>query len=73
MKFHVDFLGVGPRNCIGERFGLMQVKSGIIKILQDFRLEKTPNTPKSIQLEKKAMLIQPEKGLFLNLIKDPLY
>lgn len=65
--------GVGPRNCVGERFGLMQVKTGIVKILKDFRLEPTANTPKEVTLEKKAMLIQPEKGLYLNLVKDPLY
>jgi cytochrome P450 family 6 len=65
--------GAGPRNCIGERLGLMQVKTGLVKILMDFCLEPTVNTPKKIVLEKKAMLVQSEKGLFLNLVKDPLF
>lgn len=65
--------GIGPRHCIGERFGTMQVKTGIVKILKDFRLESTQNTPKEISLEKKAFLVQSEKGLYLNLIKDVLY
>lgn len=65
--------GSGPRNCIGERFGLMQVKSGIVNILKDFRLEPSEKTPKTITLEKKAMLVQSDKGLFLNLVKDQLY
>lgn len=65
--------GSGPRNCVGERFGLMQVKTGMVKILKDFRLEATANTPKEIVLEKNAMVIQSEKGLYLNMIKDPLY
>ena len=65
--------GSGPRNCIGERFGLMQIKSGLVKILKDFRLETTDKTPKTIVLEKKAMLIQSDKGLYLSLVKDPLY
>lgn len=65
--------GAGPRNCIGERFGLMQVKSALVNLLKDYRFEATENTPKDIVLEKKAMLVQSEKGLFLNLIKDPLY
>lgn len=68
---HFPF-GVGPKSCIGERFALLQVKTGIVKILKEFRLETTERTPKTIVLEKKAMLIQSEKGLFLNLIKDPL-
>lgn len=69
---HIPF-GSGPRNCIGERFGLMQVKVGLVKILKEFYLETTVNTPKEIILEKKAMLIQADKGLFLSLVKDPLY
>lgn len=68
---HFPF-GVGPRNCIGERFGLMQVKTGIVKTLMDFRLEPNANTPKEIVLEKKAMLVQSEKGLLVDFIKDPL-
>lgn len=69
---HFPF-GTGPRNCIGERFGLMQVKTGIVKTLMDFRLEPNANTPKKITLEKKAMLVQSEKELLLDLVKDPLY
>lgn len=65
--------GAGPRNCIGERFGLMQVKTGIVKILKDFRLEPTEKTPKEIKLEKKALVMQAEQGMFFNLVKDPLH
>lgn len=65
--------GAGPRNCVGERFGLMQVKTGIVKMLKEFRLEVTENTPKTVLFEKSAMVVQSEKGLFLNLVKDPLY
>lgn len=65
--------GSGPRNCVGERFGLMQVKTALVKILKDFRLEATANTPKEIVFEKKAMVVQADRGLYLNMIKDPLY
>lgn len=65
--------GSGPRNCIGERFALMQVKTGIAKILKDFRLETTAKTPEKVVFEKKAMLVQADRGLFINLIKDPLF
>jgi len=64
--------GSGPRNCIGERFGLLQVKTGLVKIFKEFRLETTARTPKEIVLERKAMLIQSADGLYLNLVKDPL-
>jgi cytochrome P450 family 6 len=65
--------GSGPRNCIGERFGIMQVKTGIVKILLDFRLEMTENTPREVVMEEKSMVVQSKKGLFLNLVKDPLF
>lgn len=64
--------GAGPRNCIGERFGLMQVKTGIVKILKEFRLEVTENTPKTIDLDKKSIVPKSVKGLYFNMIKDPL-
>jgi cytochrome P450 family 6 len=64
--------GAGPRSCIGQKFGLLQVKTGIIQILKDFRLEPTDDTPKEIVLQKKALIIQSEKKLFLNLVKDPV-
>lgn len=65
--------GVGPRNCVGERFGTMQAKTGIVKILKEFRLETTANTPKEITIEKGAIMIQNDKGLFMDMVKDPLY
>lgn len=65
--------GSGPRNCIGERFGLMQVKTGIVKLLKYFRLETTEKTPKKIVLEKKSMVIHSDKGLFINYVRDPLH
>lgn len=64
--------GSGNRGCIGERFGLMQVRIGLVKILKDFRLEKTVNTPEKIVLDKKAMLAQNDRGLFFDFVKDPL-
>lgn len=64
--------GSGSRNCIGERLAFLQMKIGIVKILKDFRMEITPKTPKIIEFQKRAILIQSEQGLFINLIKDSL-
>jgi len=64
--------GSGPRNCIGERFGLMQVKTGIVKLLKDFSLETSAKTPEKITLEKKTIIFQSENGLILNLVKESL-
>jgi cytochrome P450 family 6 len=68
---HTPF-GTGPRVCIGERLALIQVKTALVKLLQDFRVETTDKTPMTIEFTKKAMLIQSNKGLFVNFVKDPL-
>nr|CAD7262317.1 unnamed protein product [Timema shepardi] len=40
--------GEGPRNCIGMRFGLMQVKTGLIHLLSKFEVNRHKETPVSI-------------------------
>nr|CAD7195288.1 unnamed protein product [Timema douglasi] len=40
--------GEGPRNCIGMRFGLMQVKTGLIHLLSKFEVSRHKETPVSI-------------------------
>nr|CAD7462466.1 unnamed protein product [Timema tahoe] len=37
--------GEGPRNCIGMRFGLMQVKTGLIHLLSKFEVNRHKETP----------------------------
>jgi len=37
--------GVGPRNCIGMRFAMMEVKVAICKLLMNFRLDVADDTP----------------------------
>jgi len=39
--------GAGPRNCIGMRFALVEVKMAICKILQNFQLDVADDTPVS--------------------------
>ncbi|CAG2060740.1 unnamed protein product [Timema podura] len=41
---HLPF-GEGPRNCIGMRFGLMQVKTGLIHLLSKFEVNRHKETP----------------------------
>ena len=39
--------GAGPRNCIGMRFALMEIKMAICKTLQNFQLDVADDTPVS--------------------------
>ncbi|XP_053680546.1 probable cytochrome P450 9f2 [Anopheles nili] len=57
--------GIGPRNCIGSRFALMEVKSIIYYMLQEFSFERTPNTQVPLRLAKGFSGIRSEKGVFV--------
>lgn len=68
---HLAF-GGGNRDCIGKRFGMLQVKTAIIKILREFRLEVTKSTPLEIEMRKEAFMILSDKPLNVGFVRDPL-
>ncbi|XP_036028238.1 cytochrome P450 3A13-like [Onychomys torridus] len=59
--------GYGPRNCIGMRFALINMKLAIIKILQNFSLSPCEETEVPLKLGKK-MTHTPEKPIVLKII-----
>lgn len=62
--------GMGPRNCLGERFGILQVKLGLIHFLKGHYVEVCAETQMNIQIHKLAMLVTPEAGLTLRIRKE---
>ncbi|XP_069699328.1 cytochrome P450 6j1-like [Periplaneta americana] len=46
--------GEGPRNCIGIRFGQLQVKTGLIHILSHYNVEPCTDTPVSLVFDPKV-------------------
>lgn len=64
--------GVGPRNCVGERLGLMAVKLLFAKILMNYRLEHTPDTPKHVEILEGTVILESKKTIYLNFVKDSL-
>ncbi|XP_073813631.1 probable cytochrome P450 6a21 [Musca autumnalis] len=61
--------GDGPRNCIGMRFGKMQVRVLLISLLRDYRFTLTKNTPVPLGINVILPLITPEKEVVLNVEK----
>ncbi|XP_053683466.1 probable cytochrome P450 9f2 [Sabethes cyaneus] len=57
--------GIGPRNCIGSRLALMEVKVMIYYLLRDFSLQPTEKSQIPIRISKKAFTLQSEKGVWL--------
>lgn len=65
--FYVPF-GIGPRNCIGSRFALMNVKLNLYYLLKSYRLEATSETQIPMVMKSGVFGMYPEKGLQINLV-----
>lgn len=59
--------GDGPRNCIGMRFGMMETRIALIKLLQHFRFNTCSRTPPMpMKFSEKKMVLTPVDGVTLN-------
>ncbi|XP_016964524.1 cytochrome P450 6A1 isoform X1 [Drosophila biarmipes] len=61
--------GDGPRNCIGLRFGRMQVKVGLITLLRRFRFSLPPGCPHKLKVTKKNIILLPGEGVRLQVAR----
>ncbi|XP_062128467.1 probable cytochrome P450 6a21 [Drosophila sulfurigaster albostrigata] len=61
--------GDGPRNCIGMRFGEMQARIGLVKILTKFRFLVCDQTPIPIKYDIKSFLVSSASGIHLKVEK----
>ncbi|XP_053683470.1 probable cytochrome P450 9f2 [Sabethes cyaneus] len=59
--------GVGPRNCIGSRLALMEVKLMVYYLLKDFSLEPTEQTQIPLQMSKNVFALKADKGVWLEM------
>lgn len=64
--------GTGPHNCIGDRFGLLQVKMGLINFFKNHYVTPSDKTPKTLKLDPRALIIQAAGGVYLNVVRDPM-
>lgn len=59
--------GSGPRNCIGMRFALMNMKLALIRVLQNFSFHPCKETQIPVTLGKEIVL-KPEKAIILKVV-----
>ncbi|XP_066288431.1 cytochrome P450 3A8-like [Branchiostoma lanceolatum] len=56
----------GPRNCIGMRLAMMELKVGLAKILMNYRIMSAPDTDIPLKMKKATQFPTPENGIRLN-------
>lgn len=61
--------GEGPRNCIGLRFGLMQTRIGLIKLMQNFKFSPASKTMIPLGFSASAPLLSPAEDMWLKVEK----
>ncbi|CAO1343924.1 unnamed protein product [Diamesa tonsa] len=59
--------GVGPRNCIGSRFALMEIKALFFSILSHFRLEVSSKTEIPLQIKADTFQFRPKNGIWVQM------
>ncbi|XP_052862555.1 probable cytochrome P450 9f2 [Anopheles cruzii] len=57
--------GVGPRNCIGSRFALMEIKAVLYYLLKQFRVVPCARTQIPLQFKKSVTQFATEHGVWL--------
>lgn len=66
MIIKIKTFGLGPRNCIGSRFALMQIKTDLFNVISKFSIETSENTQNPIKLKKNNVgALYPEIGFFV--------
>ncbi|XP_022232376.2 cytochrome P450 9b2-like [Drosophila obscura] len=60
--------GVGPRNCIGNRYALMQVKGMLYNLLIRYKIERSPKTVKDLWEEARGFNLAPKAGYWMRLV-----
>lgn len=61
--------GEGPRMCIGNRFGLLQVKTCLSTMINSFQISLSEDTPVPVKIDKEYFVTTPESPIVLKISK----
>ncbi|CAH1168644.1 unnamed protein product [Phyllotreta striolata] len=61
--------GDGPRNCIGERLGVMQVKLGVAVLLKNFEVSLSPTLKEPLVLDELQFVTKTTERIYLRIKK----
>ncbi|XP_075148978.1 putative cytochrome P450 9f2 [Haematobia irritans] len=61
--------GMGPRNCIGSRFALMEAKAYLFYLVRDFRIEASPKMCNPFKLSTSVFELMPDGGFWFKLVR----
>lgn len=59
--------GGGPRQCIGDRFGMMQARVALVVLLSNFRFMLSYKMPNTFIWSKQHTFLTNEGGIWLNI------
>ncbi|XP_075148979.1 putative cytochrome P450 9f2 [Haematobia irritans] len=60
--------GVGPRNCIGSRFALLESKVLVYYLLREFKFEKSPKSCIPMELKASGFQLSAKHGFWVNFV-----
>lgn len=62
--------GIGPNNCIEEKFGLIQLKVGLINFLKGHYLKFNTKSQKDMVFDNGVINLQAKGGIYLDIVKE---
>ena len=57
--------GIGPRNCIGSRMALFNLKSGLVHLVSDYKVLTCPKTPEKLIVAPTSVNTDVEGGIWV--------